>query len=134
MQIEELNNKLYGKSSNNEQKKFSQQMAQINSLNVQIDKYKNMYCEKKNELNNLLEKCNELQKIIDQNSVADKKLKNELLNKDKQIARLIEEIDKKSNYQLNKVVSNDKEVEKLTIELKKIEKQKNELYVAFKKL
>jgi len=34
---------------------------------------------------------------------------------------------------VNKTNANDKEVERLTNELKKVEKQKNDLYVAFKK-
>ena len=57
------------------------------------------------------------------------------VNKDKQIIKLLDDLDKKNVS----IVSNtaqqmkDKEIEKLVQENKKLEKQKNDLYAAFKK-
>jgi chromosome segregation ATPase len=129
MELDDLKNK--GKTPNNEYKKT---LSQINNLSQQLEKYKNMYNDKKIEYNNLLDKFNELQKSTNNTESNEKKLKSELLSKDKQIARLIEEIDKKNTVTPNKQTPvNDKEVERLSNELKKMEKQKNDLYVAFKK-
>lgn len=128
------------KNSNNNQGKSSQNrtasyVAQINNLNLQIDKCKGLLNEKKNEYNAMLEKYNEVQKKLDQSLLVEKKNKQELISKDKQIAKLIEELDKK-----NIVISSsttqqikEKENEKLIQENKKLEKQKNEIYAAFKK-
>jgi chromosome segregation ATPase len=130
MELEDLKNK--GKTPNNEYKKT---LSQINNISQQLEKYKNMYNDKKIEYNGLLDKYNELQKSINNTESNEKKLKSELLSKDKQIARLIEEIDKKNTPLSNKPIStiSDKEVERLNNEVKKLEKQKNDLYVAFKK-
>jgi chromosome segregation ATPase len=129
MELEDIKNK--GRTPNNEYKK---QISQINSLNQQVDKYRNMYNDKKNEYNAMMEKYNEMQKQIDGMSISEKKLRADLISKDKQIAKLLDEIDKKSNTNAPKVnVNSDKEIEKLNSEFKKMEKQKNDLYVAFKK-
>ena len=108
---------------------------QINNLNNQLDKYKQLINDKKSEYNLLLEKYNDIQKKYNQLFVNDKKRNQELINKDKQIVKLLDDLDKKNIS----VVSNtaqqmkDKENEKLIQENKKLEKQKNDLYVAFKK-
>jgi chromosome segregation ATPase len=130
MELDDLKNK--GKTPNNEYKK---QISQINSLNQQLEKYKNMFNDKKGEFNGLMEKFNELRGQADAMNGNEKKLKADIISKDKQIARLIEELDKKNNQNVNNKasVNTDKEVDRLNNELKKIEKQKNDLYVAFKK-
>ncbi len=139
MELSEIKAKSSGNNlTSPEYKKTVSQMNQINNLNVQVDKYKNMLSEKKNEFTGLLDKYNEMQKIVDKYQVTERKTKQEVINKDKQIARLIEELDKKSgginnNANMNMNMNNKAEVEKLTNELKKCEKQKNDLYVAFKK-
>lgn len=108
---------------------------QIHNLNTQLDKYKNLINDKKSEYNLLLEKYNDIQKKYNQLFVNDKKRNQELINKDKQIVKLLDDLDKKNIS----VVSNtaqqmkDKENEKLIQENKKLEKQKNDLYAAFKK-
>ena len=108
---------------------------QIHNLNNQLDKYKQLINDKKSEYNLLLEKYNDIQKKYNQLFVNDKKRNQELINKDKQIVKLLDDLDKKNIS----VVSNtaqqmkDKENEKLIQENKKLEKQKNDLYAAFKK-
>ena len=89
-EIEDLKNSTnnQGKSAQN---KAATYVAQINNLNLQIDKYKALLNDKKNEYNTLLEKYNEIHKKYDQNIVQEKKVKQELITKDKQIAKLIEE-------------------------------------------
>lgn len=117
-------------------KKASMQAAQISNLNLQLEKYKTMLSDKKSEFSGLLEKYNDLQKNCDHNIMNEKKLKQEIISKDKQIARLLEELDKKNTNTLtpsNTKSSLDKENERLNNELKKMERQKNDLYVAFKK-
>jgi chromosome segregation ATPase len=130
MELDDLKNK--GRTPNNEYKK---QLSQMNSLTQQLEKYKNMYNDKKGEYNIIMEKFNELQRQTDGMGTSEKKLKADLISKDKQIAKLIDEIEKKNNVGNNNKVNlgSDKEVERLNNELKKIEKQKNDLYVAFKK-
>jgi len=132
LEIESL--KSAGKTPSQENRKT---LNQINALNVQLDKYKNLISDKKNEINGLMEKINEQQKIIDQHSITDRKHKQEISNKDKQIARLIEEVDKLNSNNINpKNQANNlssKDIERLTNENKKLEKQKNEIYTAFKK-
>ena len=82
----------------------------------------------------MLDKHSVVQKSLDEHSASDKKIKQEMINKDKKIARLIEEVDKKGNVNVGKNVgNNDKEVERLNFEVKKLEKQKNEIFTAFKK-
>ena len=110
-------------------------MNQIYNLNSQLDKYKNLVNEKKSEYKLLLDKYNDIQKKYNQLFINDKKRNQELINKDKQIVKLLDDLDKKN---VN-IVSNtaqqmkDKENEKLIQENKKLEKQKNDLYAAFKK-
>lgn len=133
-EIEDLKN-----SSNNQgksaQNKTATYVAQINNLNLQIDKYKALLNDKKNEYNTLLEKYNEIHKKYDQNIVQEKKVKQELITKDKQIAKLIEELDKKNVVITSSAATQikEKENERLIQENKKLEKQKNEIYTAFKK-
>lgn len=133
-EIEDLKN-----SSNNQgksaQNKTATYVAQINNLNLQIDKYKTLLNDKKNEYNTLLEKFNEIHKKYDQNIVQEKKVKQELITKDKQIAKLIEELDKKNVVITSSAATQikEKENERLLQENKKLEKQKNEIYAAFKK-
>lgn len=128
------------KNSNNSQGKSSQNrtasyIAQINNLNLQIDKFKGLLNDKKNEYNLLLEKYNEIQKKFDQSVIIEKKNKQELISKDKQIVKLIEELDKKNIVITSSTTQQlkEKENEKLIQENKKLEKQKNEIYAAFKK-
>ena len=128
------------KNSNNSQGKSSQNrtasyIAQINNLNLQIDKFKGLLNDKKNEYNLLLEKYNEIQKKFDQSVIMEKKNKQELISKDKQIVKLIEELDKKNIVITSSTTQQikEKENEKLIQENKKLEKQKNEIYAAFKK-
>ena len=128
------------KNSNNNQGKSSQNrtasyIAQINNLNLQIDKFKGLLNDKKNEYNLLLEKYNEIQKKFDQSVIMEKKNKQELISKDKQIVKLIEELDKKNIVITSSTTQQlkEKENEKLIQENKKLEKQKNEIYAAFKK-
>lgn len=130
--IELLEYQNKGKTPNSDYKKT---MVQINNLNIQLEKYKTMFTDKKNEFSGLLEKYNEHQKTIDSFHLQEKKQKQELINKDKQIVKLLEEIEKKSLIVSNKanVANTDKEVERLNFELKKAEKQKNDVYIAFKK-
>lgn len=132
LEIESL--KSSGKTPNQENRKT---LNQINTLNIQVDKLKSMLSEKKNDINGLIEKINEQQKMIDSHIIADRKHKQEMTNKNKQIARLIEEVDKinsnNNNYKNQGMISSNKDIEKLTNENKKLEKQKNELYMAFKK-
>jgi hypothetical protein len=67
--------------------------------------------------------------------VNERKTKQELINKDKQIAKLLDELDKK-NIVITSTTEQkikDKEIDKLIQENKKLEKQKNEIYAAFKK-
>lgn len=133
-EIEDLKNSTnnQGKSAQN---KTSTYVAQINNLNLQIDKYKALLNDKKNEYNTLLEKYNEIHKKYDQNIVQEKKVKQELITKDKQIAKLIEELDKKNVVITSSAATQikEKENERLILENKKLEKQKNEIYTAFKK-
>ena len=128
------------KNSNNNQGKSSlnrtaSYIAQINNLNLQIDKFKGLLNDKKNEYNLLLEKYNEIQKKFDQSVIMEKKNKQELISKDKQIVKLIEELDKKNIVITSSTTQQikEKENEKLIQENKKLEKQKNEIYAAFKK-
>ena len=128
------------KNSNNNQGKSSQNrtasyIAQINNLNLQIDKFKGLLNDKKNEYNLLLKKYNEIQKKFDQSVIMEKKNKQELISKDKQIVKLIEELDKKNIVITSSTTQQikEKENEKLIQENKKLEKQKNEIYAAFKK-
>ena len=128
------------KNSNNNQGKSSQNrtasyIAQINNINLQIDKFKGLLNDKKNEYNLLLEKYNEIQKKFDQSVIMEKKNKQELISKDKQIVKLIEELDKKNIVITSSTTQQikEKENEKLIQENKKLEKQKNEIYAAFKK-
>ena len=128
------------KNSNNNQGKSSQNrtasyIAQINNLNLQIDKFKGLLNDKKNEYNLLLEKYNEIQKKFDQSVIMEKKNKQEVISKDKQIVKLIEEVDKKNIVITSSTTQQikEKENEKLIQENKKLEKQKNEIYAAFKK-
>ena len=133
-EIEDLKNSTnnQGKSAQN---KAATYVAQINNLNLQIDKYKALLNDKKNEYNTLLEKYNEIHKKYDQNIVQEKKVKQELITKDKQIAKLIEELDKKNVVITSSAATQikEKENERLILENKKLEKQKNEIYTAFKK-
>ena len=137
LELEEYRSKNSNNPMSPEYKKQLNQMNQINNLNVKLDKYKSMHDEKKNEMNGLLEKYNELQKIVDKYVINEKKIKQETINKDKQIARLIEEMEKKNTISNSTKNTNkekeEKEIERLTNEVKKLEKQKNELYIAFKK-
>ena len=133
-EIEDLKSKdtSQGKSAQNRTASY---VAQINNLNLQIDKFKSLINEKKNEYNTLLEKYNELHKKLDQSLIYEKKVKQEIISKDKQITKLIDELDKKNVVITSSAASQmkDKEIEKLVNENKKLEKQKNEIYAAFKK-
>lgn len=132
LEIESL--KSSGKTPSQENRKT---LNQINALNLQLDKYKGMLSDKKTEISGLMEKINEQQKTIDQHAIAERKHKQEVSNKDKQIARLIEEVDRLSSSAANQRnqgnVASAKDLEKLVNENKKLEKQKNEIYAAFKK-
>lgn len=132
LEIESL--KSSGKTPSQENRKT---LNQINALNLQLDKYKQMLSDKKIEISGLMEKINEQQKLIDQHSIAERKHKQEVSNKDKQIARLIEEVDRLSSSNTNARnqgnIASAKDLEKLMSENKKLEKQKNEIYAAFKK-
>lgn len=133
-EIEDLKSKdtSQGKSAQNRTASY---VAQINNLNLQIDKYKSLINDKKNEYNTLLEKYNEVHKKLDQSLIYEKKVKQEIISKDKQITKLIDELDKKNIVITSSAASQmkDKEIEKLVNENKKLEKQKNEIYAAFKK-
>lgn len=129
IELEELRGK--GKTPNNE---FKKMMTQINTLTSQVEKIKKQFNDKVSEYNALLERNNSVQKSLDEYILSEKKMKQEIINKDKRIARLIEELDKKetpSNQKNN--LNNDKEIDRLKNEVKKIEKQKNDIYAAFKK-
>ena len=129
MELEELRGK--GKTPSNESKKM---ITQINNLNLQIEKLKTQFNDKASDYTALLEKFNSIQRSLDEHLIIEKKIKQEMSNKDKKISRLIEELDKKETTSNTKnVINNDKELDRLKIEVKKIEKQKNEIYAAFKK-
>lgn len=108
---------------------------QIYNLNSQLDKYKNLLNDKKSEYKLLLDKYNDIQKKYNQLFVNDKKRNQELVNKDKQILKLLDDLDKKNVSIVSTTAQQmkDKENEKLIQENKKLEKQKNDLYAAFKK-
>ena len=108
---------------------------QIYNLNTQLDKYKNLVNDKKSEYKLLLDKYNDIQKKYNQLFVNDKKRNQELINKDKQIVKLLDDLDKKNLSIVSTTAQQmkDKENEKLIQENKKLEKQKNDLYAAFKK-
>ena len=110
-------------------------MNQIYNLNTQLEKYKNLVNDKKSEYKLLLDKYNDIQKKYNQLFVNDKKRNQELINKDKQIVKLLEDLDKKNVSVVSTTAQQmkDKENEKLIQENKKLEKQKNDLYAAFKK-
>ena len=110
-------------------------MNQIYNLNNQLEKYKNLVNDKKSEYKLLLDKYNDIQKKYNQLFVNDKKRNQELINKDKQIVKLLEDLDKKNVSIVSTTAQQmkDKENEKLIQENKKLEKQKNDLYAAFKK-
>ena len=110
-------------------------MNQIYNLNNQLEKYKNLVNNKKSEYKLLLDKYNDIQKKYNQLFVNDKKRNQELINKDKQIVKLLEDLDKKNVSIVSTTAQQmkDKENEKLIQENKKLEKQKNDLYAAFKK-
>ena len=135
-EIEEMKNPNNNNANNkNNQNKNTSFVSQINNLNLQVDKYKNLVSDKKNEYNTLLEKFNDIQKKYNQCIVNERKTKQELINKDKQIAKLLDELDKK-NIVITSTTEQkikDKEIDKLIQENKKLEKQKNEIYAAFKK-
>ena len=135
-EIEELKNpNNNNKNTQSNQNKNSSYVSQINNLNIQIDKYKNLVSDKKSEYNTLLEKFNDIQKKYNQCIINERKTKQELINKDKQIAKLLDELDKK-NIVITSTTEQkikDKEIDKLVQENKKLEKQKNEIYAAFKK-
>ena len=135
-EIEEMKNPNNNNANNkNNQNKNTSFVSQINNLNLQVDKYKNLVSDKKNEYNTLLEKFNDIQKKYNQCIVNERKTKQELINKDKQIAKLLDELDKK-NIVITSTTEQkikDKEIDKLVQENKKLEKQKNEIYAAFKK-
>ena len=108
---------------------------QIYNLNTQLEKYKNLINDKKSEYKLLLDKYNDIQKKYNQLFVNDKKRNQELINKDKQIVKLLDDLDKKNVSIVSTTAQQmkDKENEKLIQENKKLEKQKNDLYAAFKK-
>ena len=108
---------------------------QIYNLNTQLDKYKNLVNDKKSEYKLLLDKYNDIQKKYNQLFVNDKKRNQELINKDKQIVKLLDDLDKKNVSVVSTTAQQmkDKENERLIQENKKLEKQKNDLYAAFKK-
>lgn len=124
-----------GNANSNSNHKVASYVAQINNLNLQLDKYKALVQDKKNEYATLLEKYNEIHKSYDQCIVAEKKTKQELISKDKQISKLIDDLDKKNIVITSSTAQQlkEKEIERLTQENKKLEKQKNEIYAAFKK-
>ena len=138
LEIEDEENKGNNKGEKGDKtliNKNAKYLNQINSLNLQIDKYKSLIQEKKSEYAILLEKFNDLHKKFNQSQINDKKRAQELLSKDKQIAKLLEEIDRKNVSIVSSAAQQmkDKENEKLAMENKRLEKQKNELYAAFKK-
>ena len=108
---------------------------QIYNLNTQLEKYKSLINDKKSEYKLLLDKYNDIQKKYNQLFVNDKKRNQELINKDKQIVKLLDDLDKKNVSIVSTTAQQmkDKENEKLIQENKKLEKQKNDLYAAFKK-
>jgi hypothetical protein len=121
-------------SKSPEYKKNAMLTNQVNNLNLQVEKYKNLLSDKKAEFSGLLEKYNDLQKTVDKNLTLEKKMKSELISKEKQIVRLLEELERRGKDQDNHSgIKNDREIETLTNEVKKMEKQKNDLYIAFKK-
>ena len=132
MELELNENKGGTKGNNNSNTAY---MNQIYTLNSQLDKYKNLVNDKKSEYKLLLDKYNDIQKKYNQLFINDKKRKQELINKDKQIVKLLDELDKKNVSIVSTTAQQmkDKENEKLIQENKKLEKQKNDLYAAFKK-
>ena len=127
-----------GSGSSNNKASTSSNTAYINqiyNLNSQLDKYKNLVNDKKSEYKLLLDKYNDIQKKYNQLFVNDKKRNQELINKDKQIVKLLDDLDKKNVSIVSTTAQQmkDKENEKLIQENKKLEKQKNDLYAAFKK-
>ena len=127
-----------GNNSSNNKASTSSNTAYINqiyNLNSQLDKYKNLVNDKKSEYKLLLDKYNDIQKKYNQLFVNDKKRNQELINKDKQIVKLLDDLDKKNVSIVSTTAQQikDKENEKLIQENKKLEKQKNDLYAAFKK-
>ena len=150
-EIEKANNKLKlteielnefkaggGNSQSNNKTSTNANTAYINqiyNLNSQLDKYKNLLNDKKSEYKLLLDKYNDIQKKYNQLFVNDKKRNQELVNKDKQILKLLDDLDKKNVSIVSTTAQQmkDKENEKLIQENKKLEKQKNDLYAAFKK-
>jgi len=129
----ELNENKGGTKGNNNSN--TAYMNQIYTLNSQLDKYKNLVNDKKSEYKLLLDKYNDIQKKYNQLFINDKKRNQELINKDKQIVKLLDELDKKNVSIVSTTAQQmkDKENEKLIQENKKLEKQKNDLYAAFKK-
>ena len=147
-ELEKANNKLkltelelneYKTNNNNANNKNSNAntayINQIYNLNTQLEKYKNLVNDKKSEYKLLLDKYNDIQKKYNQLFVNDKKRNQELINKDKQIVKLLDDLDKKNVSIVSTTAQQmkDKENEKLIQENKKLEKQKNDLYAAFKK-
>jgi len=132
MELELNENKGGTKGNNNSNTAY---MNQIYTLNSQLDKYKNLVNDKKSEYKLLLDKYNDIQKKYNQLFINDKKRNQELINKDKQIVKLLDELDKKNVSIVSTTAQQmkDKENEKLIQENKKLEKQKNDLYAAFKK-
>jgi len=126
------NNQSNNKTSTNANTAY---INQIYNLNSQLDKYKNLLNDKKSEYKLLLDKYNDIQKKYNQLFVNDKKRNQELVNKDKQILKLLDDLDKKNVSIVSTTAQQmkDKENEKLIQENKKLEKQKNDLYAAFKK-
>ena len=137
LELNDMKSKTGNKNNSNNKDNNSNTafVNQIYNLNSQLEKYKNLLNEKKSEYKLLLDKYNDIQKKYNQLFVNDKKRNQELINKDKQILKLLDDLDKKNVS----IVSNtaqqikDKENEKLIQENKKLEKQKNDLYAAFKK-
>ena len=134
----ELNEYKTNNNSNNNKNNNNANAAYINqiyNLNTQLEKYKNLINDKKSEYKLLLDKYNDIQKKYNQLYVNDKKRNQELINKDKQIVKLLDDLDKKNVSIVSTTAQQikDKENERLIQENKKLEKQKNDLYAAFKK-
>jgi hypothetical protein len=134
----ELNELKTNNNSTNNKTNANSNTAYINqiyNLNTQLDKYKNLVNDKKSEYKLLLDKYNDIQKKYNQLYVNEKKKNQELINKDKQIVKLLDDLDKKNVSIVSTTAQQmkDKENEKLILENKKLEKQKNDLYAAFKK-
>jgi hypothetical protein len=134
----ELNELKTNNNSTNNKTNVNSNTAYINqiyNLNTQLDKYKNLVNDKKSEYKLLLDKYNDIQKKYNQLYVNEKKKNQELINKDKQIVKLLDDLDKKNVSIVSTTAQQmkDKENEKLILENKKLEKQKNDLYAAFKK-